>query len=132
MRLRPVGLHDWQFLYDLLKERPEHANISHREMPSVSDHIAFLRSNPYAAWYILEQDNKPIGSAYLSHNNEIGIAIKSEYQRQGLAKTAIEELMRQHPKPRYLANISPLNAESTKLFMQLGFNHIQNTFEMCS
>jgi len=98
-------------------------------MPSIAEHVAFLRSIPYAAWYIVEHDHKPAGSIYLSKQDEIGIAIHSGFQRLGLAKQAIEELMRQHPRPRYLANIAPLNHMSQKLFAELGFNLIQQTFE---
>lgn len=98
-------------------------------MPTIAEHIAFLRSNPYQAWYIIEQDHKPIGSCYLSKADEIGIAIARDQQGKGYARQAIEELMRIHPKPRYLANIAPHNMPSHKMFMELGFNLIQLTYE---
>lgn len=134
-RLRPVGLHDWQFLYDLLAERPAHANISHRSMPDIGAHIGFVRSNPYQAWYIIEQQDSQAriwntGSIYLTHNDEIGIHIHQDHHGQGIAKAAIQELIRQHPKPSYKANIAPLNNISQKMFMELGFNLIQYTYEL--
>jgi RimJ/RimL family protein N-acetyltransferase len=135
MKLRPVGPHDWQFLYDLLAERPEHANISHTVMPTLAEHIGFLRSQPYAAWYIVEtvsqeRTHQPAGAIYLTHQAEIGIHIARDYQRRGLAVQAITELMRLHPKPRFLANISPQNATSLKMFNKLGFNLCQHTLEL--
>lgn len=136
LRLRQVGLDDWQFLYDLLEERPAEANISHQAMPDFASHREFIRSDPYKAWYIicLHEDNaaivQPVGAVYLSKADEIGIAIKKEHHRKGYARTALELLMAQHRLTRYLANIAPNNWPSAKLFMELGFRPIQQTFEL--
>ena len=142
MRLNHVTAHDWQFLYDLLAERPHQANISHREMPDIATHVAFIKSNPYTAWYIIEVDHQhvtddriatiqlPAGAIYLSKQDEIGVAIKREHQGQHLDKQAIAQLMQRHVRPRYLANIAPDNMKSHKLFMGLGFKTIQNTLEL--
>jgi RimJ/RimL family protein N-acetyltransferase len=98
-------------------------------MPDLATHIAFVRSQPYAAWYIIEQNHKPAGAIYLTHNDEIGIHITKAHQKQGLATEAIQLLMKEHPRPSYKANIAPMNNISAKLFMGLGFELIQNTFE---
>ena len=142
MRLNHVTAHDWQFLYDLLAERPHQANISHREMPDIAAHVAFIKSNPYTAWYIIEIDHDhwsdghvdhhilKAGAIYLSKQDEIGVAIKREHQGQHLGKQAIEQLMQRHVRPRYLANIAPDNMKSHKMFMGMGFKTIQNTLEL--
>ena len=138
MNLRHVTPHDWQFLYDLLAERPEQANISHKQMPDIAMHVAFIKSNPYTAWYIIELEQthqehmviQSAGAIYLSKQDEIGIAIKQEHQGKHIAKQAIEQLMQKHKRPRYLANIAPLNSKSHKLFMELNFRPIQSTFEL--
>lgn len=104
-------------------------------MPDIGQHIGFLRSNPYAAWYIIEvpdqhEQPKPAGSIYLTHNNEIGIQIAKPYQRQGIAKQAIQTLIQLNPRPSYKANIAPNNYASQQMFMNMGFALIQNTYEM--
>lgn len=99
-------------------------------MPSIAEHVGFLRSNPYAAWYIIELDHQPAGAIYLTHQDEIGIHVQSGFRGKGIGRHAITELMRQHPKPRYLANIAPLNAKSQAMFMKMGFNIIQYTYEL--
>ena len=35
------------YLYQLLGERTPDQSISHKEMPSIGEHIRFLESNPY-------------------------------------------------------------------------------------
>ena len=71
IRIRGVVNKDYLFLYNLLKERKPRANISHKRMPSYSQHIKFVNSHPYTKWYIIFQKNKKIGSIYLTEMNEI-------------------------------------------------------------
>ena len=133
MTLRQVTMADAQFLYDLLAERPAHANISHRSMPSIDEHRAFIASRPYRAWYVIQGSKRSrVGSIYLTHNNEIGIHIATKYRGKGYARRAIEQLMATHPQQRYLANIAPANQPSHQLFSELGFTHIQDTLELRS
>ena len=58
-------------LYDLLSKR-KHV-ISHKHKPSFGEHKAFVFSNPYRAWYIVEKKSKPIGTIYITKENTIGI-----------------------------------------------------------
>ncbi len=138
MHLQNVTRDDYQFLYDLLKERPDYANISHRKMPTYEEHIKFCNSEPYAFWMIIwseypEESIKRIttisqaGSLYLTKDNEIGIFIKSEFQGMGLAKRAIRAMLTVNGKTK-LANIAPDNTASIKLFESLGFKLIQHTY----
>ena len=42
---------NFDVLYELLKKR-EH-NISHVKMPSIEQHIEFVKNNPYRYWFFL-------------------------------------------------------------------------------
>jgi RimJ/RimL family protein N-acetyltransferase len=117
-----------KFLYELLKEREPHQNISHREMPSYEEHVAFVDSRPYRQWYVIFNGDIVIGAIYLSKQNEIGIFIAKEYQGKGHGKTAICLLMNRHPSERFLANINPLNGRSIDVFLDLGFELVQLTY----
>lgn len=131
MTLRQVTLSDARFLYELLKQRPAYANISHKLMPSFDEHQSFIASKPYAHWYvIMAQKGVRIGAIYLTENNEIGVAILKTHQGKGYAERAIKALMKQHPQERYLANIAPHNEASRELFSKLGFAPIQHTYEL--
>ena len=66
---------DLRFLFNLLKERDPNTNISHKKMPTFTEHEQFVKSKPYSYWYIIKLSRKKIGTIYLSKNNEIGIFI---------------------------------------------------------
>jgi RimJ/RimL family protein N-acetyltransferase len=116
-------------LYRLLEERRPEVSISHREMPDWKAHCDFVASRPYAAWYLIESETEPVGAAYLSQMDEIGIFILRQHQGKGFGKQAVQMLMERHPRDRYLANINPANDDSITFFRNLGFRHIQNTYE---
>ena len=117
------------FLYELLKQRPPEANISHRNMPSYDDHCRFVHNYPYSAWYMLTHNAELIGSVYLTTSDEIGVALIPSAQGKGYAKEAIEVLMAKHPRKRYLANVAPGNEASHKLFGKMG-KVIQHTYAL--
>lgn len=118
-----------EFLFQLLKEREPHQSISHKKMPSLEEHVGFVKSKPYRAWYLAYVDNDFVGATYLSKQREIGVSIFKEHQRKGYAEAAIRELMRRHPG-EFLANVNPANAASIALFKKLGGIHIQNTYRL--
>lgn len=120
----------WWLPLQLLWEREPHENISHRTMPTVGEHIAFVASHPYKAWYWFEDESlTPAGCAYITHQGEIGIGVLRAFRGRGLATEAIQEIMRRHPG-RHLANINPANEASIRLFRKLGFGGpIQITLE---
>jgi|SaaInlStandDraft_7_1057024.scaffolds.fasta_scaffold87969_1 RimJ/RimL family protein N-acetyltransferase len=129
LNLKPVGISDSKFLYELLMERKLYMNISHKKMPNYDDHVQFIRSKPYTKWYIITKNHKKLGSIYLSKQGEIGIFLKKEIQKKGIGVKAMEEIMKLNPQKRYLANINPNNKNSICFFKKLGFNLIQYTFE---
>ena len=112
----------WELPYKLLEERDPVVNISHKSMPSWTEHCAYVESRPYLAWYwFATDDGWPAGCVYLSKEREIGIFVLQEHQRKGLASQAIQEIMRLHPG-KFLANINPKNKQSLTLFFKLGFD----------
>ena len=117
-----------EILYRLLQERKPEQNISHKEMPTWDQHVSFVQSVPYKAWYLIQNEaNEFVGSTYLSKQNEIGIFIFDEYQSLGYGKDVVEILMSQHAGP-YLANINPNNSRSIQFFRRMGFSLIQHTY----
>ena len=70
LTLENVKEEDYEFLFNLLKNRKSNVSISHRKMPTYSEHIEFIESKPYHQWYIVFFDEERIGSAYLSKNDE--------------------------------------------------------------
>ncbi len=130
VKLRPVKKSDCTFLYDLLKERDPRANISHKKMPSFVQHVKFVMSKPYSKWYVIESFENAVGSIYLTKNNEIGIFIKKDLHGKGIASLAINQLMKKHPRSKYLANINPKNKKSIQFFKNQKFHLIQHTYEL--
>lgn len=117
------------YLYALLVERPSEANISHRRLPTPAEHLAFVQSRPYFAWYIVHEGPTVIGAVYLSKAREIGIFVLREHQGRGWAPKAIAALRKRHPG-KCLANVSPENGRSKALFEALGGRLIQQTYEL--
>lgn len=116
-------------LYELLKERDgrDDINISHRAMPTWEEHVAFIASRPYEAWYLLKTDGY-VGSVYLTRSREVGIFLFAANQARGVGKEAIRLLRERHPG-RILANVNPANERSRRFFERLGFRLIQVTYE---
>lgn len=127
-------------LWALLQEREPHQNISHLEMPTYEEHRRFVESFPYRAWYIIKDSAVPVGSAYLTQHNEVGIFIFKKFQGHGYGSWALQTLIRRwstalrtsKSKTRYafMANIAPGNIMSTVFFEKHGFRHIQNTYAL--
>ncbi len=127
--LKSVTNSDVKFLFDLLKERDPCANISHKKMPTYSQHTKFIKSKPYSKWYIILKSKQKIGSIYLSKNDEIGIFLSKKFQGKNVGNFALNELMKKNPRKRFLANVNPKNKKSISFFKNNNFKLIQYTFE---
>lgn len=131
MKLVEVNPYDAQhlvLLYDLLEQREEFQNISHREMPSWDQHCHFVASRPYFNWYLIQTEAGYVGTVYLTRDSEIGIHLLESCQGRGWGTQAIEELMRLNPRDCYYANIAPRNIPSQEFFGKLGFHALQVTY----
>ena len=130
IKLKPVTKNDALFLYDLLKTRDPVANISHKKMPSYDEHTNFILSNPYTIWYIIEYEGKKIGSVYLSKQDEIGISLVDNSLYNKIGKSIIKLLIKNNPRKRYLAKVSPQNKKLQNFFVNNGFRGLEYTYEM--
>lgn len=130
IKLRSVNSSDYRFLYKMLKKRDSRTNISHKKMPTYTQHVSFVKSKPYTKWYIVEYGKQKAGSIYLSKSNEIGIFITKAMQGKNIGKTALNLLIKKNPRSRYLANVNPKNSKSIKFFKRNGFNLLSYTFEL--
>ena len=112
-------------LYALLEQRKPNESISHKKMPTLVEHTSFIANRPYEAWYVIhdmgEVGYPVVGAVYLNLDDSIGISIYDRHKRQGYASAAIKELMNEHPRNTYWANINPENHKSKDLFTKLGF-----------
>lgn len=118
-----------EILYELLKERPVEANISHRALPTFEQHRQFVTRRPYEAWYLIEEGESTVGATYLTKAREVGIFIFLAHQRKSYAAAGITMLREKHPG-RLLANVAPGNQTSHALFLKLGGRVIQHTYEL--
>lgn len=140
MRLVDVAEHPYaeRLLWMLLEQRPAEFSISHKSMPSWEDHCAFVRNHPYEAFYIITVDGAPVGKIYLTFppaapslpGNEIGIDLFPDTVGKGYGSAAVKLLMEKHGPRRYVANVSPNNERSRRMFQRLGFAHVQDTFAL--
>lgn len=114
-----------EVLWDLLRERPDYANISHDGKPERNKHVSFVLAHPYREWCLIMEavtigkvnvGERWVGAIYITHQNEIGIAILKKYQRKGYARQAIDLMMQRHPRDYYLANTAPRNHPSHRLW----------------
>ena len=128
MKLKPVTIDDAEFLFDLLKQRAGIFNISHKSLPTLEEHVEYIKNNTYQSWEIIWVDNARIGDIYLTDRDEIGIFLDKKFQSNGYGSIAITEFMKKNGKKRYLANINPTNYKSIQFFGKQGFVHIQNTY----
>ena len=121
-----------EILYRLLEEREPHVNISHRGMPTWKNHVRFIAGHPYSAWYLVRSGQDYVGAIYLTALGEIGIGVLAQWRGHGFGRAAIRALMRKHPRSRFLANINPGNATSIRMFSEMDFRIIQQTYELRS
>lgn len=132
LKYRDISKIDYVFLHKLLEERDESVNISHRSLPSWSDHCAYWDNSRMimnVAKVVLLGRTK-IGYYYITKKNEIGIFIKKDHQGKGYGKSTIKYIMDLYPGVVFLANVNPKNKISQKMFKSLGFKHIQNTYRL--
>ena len=129
IELKIIDNKDYEFLFELLAEREPKINISHKKMPTYNEHVEFISSKPYKIWYIILEDKNKIGTIYLSKQNEIGIHLKKDFQKNTGGSVALKLLIEKNPEKRFLANINPSNTVSEKFFKKNGFKLIQHTYE---
>ena len=98
LKLLPINEKDYEFLYELLSERKQITFISHKKMPTYEEHVKFIESEPYSKWYIIQIDDKKIGSIYLTKENEIGIHFFTQYEESERFQNVIKEFFLKEPQ----------------------------------
>ena len=68
---KQVSEKDSDILFKMLQQRKH--QISHDFHTSRSQHLHFIKTNPYRYWALLIQDEKIVGAFYLQHDNSIGL-----------------------------------------------------------
>ena len=140
MKLIPVDRYSQahrDVLWALLKSRPEIACVSHKEMPTRSEHDTFVATHPYHDWCLVDVDGEIAGSVFISQparpsvvGDELSIDLFEHFWGYGYATEALTLMMQRHPRDRYIANVAPNNPKSRALFERLGFKHCQDTLEL--
>jgi len=62
---------DVEALFVLLEQRT--FSISHKSMPSKSEHLNFVKSVPYRYWFLIYEQDNLVGSFYIQKDNSIGL-----------------------------------------------------------
>ena len=132
IKLIKISSKHYKFLYNLLAERKSHENISHKKLPSYTNHVKFIKSKPYAKWLLIECREKILGSVYLSKNNEIAIWIKKDIKdyKMKIRKKILEEVITKFTRKKYLTNINPRNKKIINFYKKNGFKLIHSTFQL--
>jgi hypothetical protein len=130
IKFKVVTKLDYEFLYELLKERKLINNISHKKMPIFSQHVKFVKTKPYEKWYIIIKNKKKCWAIYLTKLNEIGLQLKKEEFNKKIETDILKLIMKKNPRARYLANVNPKNKKRINFLKKNGFKLIQYTYEI--
>ena len=130
MELKPITIEDYEFLYEMLKEREPNQSISF-SMPTWENHVKFLDNKPYPHFYIIMENGEKVGNIYLTDHDEWGYFILKKHVGRGLGTKAFIELVKKHPKDYYYANINPDNeAAIHQAFDKFAGRLIQYTYKI--
>ena len=130
IKLKNITSSDTDFLFELLKNRDQFENISHKIMPTFKNHEKFVNSKPYFKWYIIYEDLKKIGSTYITNQNEIAIHFLNIKNYEGFFLESLEIIIKKNSKKRFLLNISPKNKKLKRIVEKNKFKLIQHTYEL--
>ena len=136
IRVRSLKDHEG-FLYQLLKKRKANYSISHSELPTLKNHKKFISKNPYRYWFIIELQEKFVGSAYISKNNSIAIHLMEErkkiYEEVLLFFNKNIKPLKEIPSIRsreFIINLSINNKFYANIIKKLGGEKIQETYSL--
>jgi len=129
IKFKTISESDYEFLFELLKERDSKNNISHKKMPTFSQHVKFIKSKPYSKWYIINVNKEKCGTVYLTELNEIAFQLKKEFYHKKIESYVLKLIMKKNPRSRYLANVSQNNKKKIDFFKKNGFKLVQHTYE---
>ena len=122
-------------LFTILKNRKKKENISHKQLPTLSEHIKFIKSKPYRYWFIVEKEKKLLGTLYITRNNVISIKLLKKnkkifielltYVSKNIKPLGLIPTVR---NPNFSINLSPENKYYANLLLNIGAKKIQETY----
>tara|TARA_B100000963_G_C22562522_1_gene642097 strand:- start:956 stop:1420 length:465 start_codon:yes stop_codon:yes gene_type:complete len=122
-------------LFTILKNRKKKENISHKKLPTLSEHIKFIKSKPYRYWFIVEKEKKLLGTLYITRNNVISIKLLKKnkkifielltYVSKNIKPLGLIPTVR---NPNFSINLSPENKYYANLLLNIGAKKIQETY----
>ncbi len=136
VRLSPVGLNDCELLWHWQNEQGMRNYFRNPTVPSWQEHLNWFNnaiSNKNVLLFKIEYKNKPAGMLRLDfnlseeRNAEISILISSIQQRKGIAKKALNIIIKNFPDVSLIADIHPDNIASQKAFISSGFTTSNKT-----
>ena len=121
---KKVDENDVDILFQLLIQRKY--SISHKVLPTMYDHIRFVKSNRYLHWAIIYESQIPIGTFYIQKNNSIGLnllnqKIKVVYETLNYINSnfkPLEEIKSQIPSYFYI-NVAYENKDLKNILFDL-------------
>lgn len=127
-----------EILYELLKQRTLIiGNISHFKLPTRKQHLDFVMTHPYRAWYLVYFRSAYVGTVYLLRNNCIGLVmIKPEQACVLAAIRLVTQKFRPLPAipsirtSRFDINVSPENVALIAILTEMGAKLKQMTYEL--
>ena len=128
MKLIPSSKKDYEFFYELLKERDLKINISHKKLPTREDSDKFNGDRPYSKDFVIMMKEERIGRIYITYDGELGIFLSFKYQNYGLGGEVLKMFIKKVKEKKYYANVSPLNTKSQRFFERNGFKLVQYTY----
>lgn len=110
--------------------------ISHRNNPSFEEHKNFVVNHPYRAWFIINDNEKPIGNVYIHTDNSIGLNCPTEICEDGIKLILgmiTERYSPFHEIPsvrygNYFLNVSTENSSLQQKLLNLGLTESQRTY----
>lgn len=112
-----------QELYDLLSMRQH--GISHQKIPTFEEHKSFVNEHPYRCWYLIYDDQRAIGSFYLTSDNSLGINLIVDETEQRVK--SILAFVKGQYKP--LPAITSLRAERFSVNVPASNEQLKNALE---
>lgn len=112
-----------QELYDLLSMRQH--GISHQKIPTFEEHQAFVKAHPYRCWYLIYDEQRAIGSFYLTADNSLGINLIVDETEQRIQ--AILAFVKEQYTP--LPAITSLRAERFSVNVPASNDQLKRTLE---
>ena len=121
-------------LYSLLLERS--GGISHRNIPSETEHKKFVLNSPYRGWFLVRRDCGYCGAFYLKEDNSIGVNLVNKYDVTDVANiikfietrfSPLEEL-KSVRAPHFHINVSATDKKLCDTLETLGKSKLQVTY----